>query len=62
MPKIVDLARARGNKTKRDAIKAKIAKFRKRGEDVNMTLDEMRVEILELWDRIEEIESKGREV
>ena len=60
MPKIVDLTRAKGKKSERDAIKAKIAKFRRQGENVDMPLAEMRVEILELWDRIEQIESKGR--
>ena len=51
--KIVDLKRAKGDKTKRDAVKEKIANLRKQGEDVDMTLDEIRLELLELWDRVE---------
>ena len=57
MPKIVDLRKAQRNKKRRAALKKRLGKYKKQGEDVDMTLDEMRMEIIELWEKIGELES-----
>jgi len=58
MPKIVDLAKVQRSEDRRSAVKAKLTKFEKQGEDVDMTLAEMRAAILEMQGRM--LEMKGR--
>ena len=57
MPKIVDLSKAQRSKGRRLALKKRLGKYKRQGEDVDMTLDEMRIEIIELWGKIGELES-----
>ena len=57
MPKIVDLSKVQRSKERRLALKKKLGKYKRQGEDVDMTLDEMRMEIIELWEKIGELES-----
>ena len=57
MPKIVDLSKVQRSKGRRLALKKRLGKYKRQGEDVDMTLDEMRIEIIELWGKIGELES-----
>jgi chaperonin cofactor prefoldin len=52
MPKIVDLSKVQRSEERRSVIKAKLAKYKKQGEDVDMTLDEMRAAIIELQEKV----------
>ena len=61
MPKIVDLSKVQRSKERRLALKKRLSKYKKRGEDVDMTLDEMRMEIIELWEKISELETGERD-
>ena len=61
MPKIVDLSKVQRSKERRLALKKRLSKYKKQGEDVDMTLDEMRMEIIELWEKIGELEASERD-
>ena len=56
--KVVDLSKAQRSKKRRSDAKKALAKMKKQGEDVDMTIDEMRAAILELQGRM--LEMKGR--
>lgn len=56
--KVVDLSKARRSKKRRSEVKAKLAKFKKQGEDVDMTLDEIRAAILELQGKVLDMEGR----
>ena len=50
--KVVDLSKAQRSKKRRSDAKKALARMKKQGEDVDMTLDEMRVAILDLMERV----------
>jgi len=58
MPKIVDLSKVQRSEDRQSVVKAKLVKFKKQGEDVDMTLDEMRAAILELQGRVLDIDGR----
>jgi|AntAceMinimDraft_10_1070366.scaffolds.fasta_scaffold187679_1 hypothetical protein len=49
--KIVDLSKVQRSSKRRKAVKAKLAKLKTRGENIDMTLDEIRAAILELMEK-----------
>ena len=61
MPKIVDLRKVQRNKKRRAALKKRLSKYKRQSEDIDMTLDEMRMEIIELWEKIGELEASERD-
>jgi len=56
--KVVDLSKTRRSKKRRSDAKKALAKMKGQGEDVDMTLAEMRAAILELQGRMLEIEGR----